>query len=64
MPTRVFSQEWQGKDLQIAECVRVANKGLKMQCFCEREQTSGGREATDRQGGDPNFMGNITIRVT
>jgi hypothetical protein len=32
----VFSYEWQGKDLQEQECVRVANTGLRNRPFCGR----------------------------
>ncbi len=37
-PSRVFSYEWQGKDLRGTEFVRVASKGLTKRYFCASVQ--------------------------
>jgi len=44
--SRVFADEWQGKDLRDTECARVASKGLAEGRFCAltHERTRAGRQ--------------------
>jgi hypothetical protein len=49
-PSRVFSYEWQGKDLRDTECVRVASKGLTKRHFCASVQRTSSRRDTPTPG--------------